>query len=202
MIYLVLGIISDLQKTHQTLWNWLKHHLERTTKLFTIVFLYIFLKYIRSSIHLVMSIESSNNVNFYCKVKLFLFGRTFLHDFLEIGWIDYHSEKLWIELPAHVIVFSFFYLIHFIKTLIRNENSRISMKHDIQKILNIFRIVVIINCQWTCTSHKVLYNVFMHDQNIAYNQINIVSIYIFIQNRFDIHLWMCFNFFFQNRIFN
>ena len=147
--------------------------------------------------NLVMSIESSNNVNFYCKVNFFLLGRTFLHDFLEVGWIDYQSEKLWIEWPALVIVYSFFYLILIIKKLIRNENSRISMKHDIQKILNIIRIVVIINCQWTCTSHKVLYNVFMHDKNIAYNQINIVSIYIFIQNRFDIHLWMCFIFFFR-----
>ena len=135
MIYLVLGIISDLQKTHQTLWNWLKHHLERTTKLFTIVFLYIFLKYIRSSIHLVMSIESSNNVNFYCKVNFFLLGRTFLHDFLEVGWIDYQSEKLWIEWPALVIVYSFFYLILFIKKI--NKKWELKNIHETWHIKNL-----------------------------------------------------------------
>ena len=144
-----------------------------------------------------MLIESSNNVNFYCKVKCFQFGRTFLHDLLEVACMDYQSEKFWIELPALVIVYSFFYLILFNKTLIRNENSRISLKHDIQKILNIFRMVMNINCQWTCTSYKVLYTVFMHDQNLAYNQINIVSIYIFIQNTFGLHLWICFNFFYR-----
>ena len=64
-----------------------------------------------------MSIESSNNVNFYCKVKFFLFGRTFLHDFFEVGVIDYQSEKLWIELPALVIVYSFFLLNTFYKNI-------------------------------------------------------------------------------------
>ena len=118
-------LIQICKKTHQTLWNWLKHHLKRTTKLFTIVFLYIFLKYIRSSIHLVISIESSNNVHFYCKVNFFLLGCTFLHDFLEVGLIDYQSEKLWIEWPALVIVYSFFLL----NTFYKNINKKWELKN-------------------------------------------------------------------------
>ena len=122
MIYLVLGIISDLQKTNLTLWNWLKHQLERTTKLFTVVFLYIFLKNIRSSIHLVKSLNHLIMLIFIVKLIFFLFGRTFLHDYLDL---DCQRTKLWIELSALVIVYSFFLL----NTFYKNINKKWELKN-------------------------------------------------------------------------